>query len=146
MLPRQDYSNHLYCGQEVQDIWILSKSIFTLRLVSIVLLKLPFPARFVLPCTSLQLIQREYQGNPPDSGLQISVTQYSSIQVTFLSWGSSIHAHISKCWSSKAKHNRCFSPRSRFHEEGLFKRASLSILFPKPEQRKHIPTGISWVT
>lgn len=36
-----------------------------------------------------------------------------------------------------------FFTKRRFHEEGLLKRASLSILFPKPEQRKHIPTQLS---
>lgn len=62
--------------------------------------------------------------------------------MTFFSWGSSIPcSHISQCWSSKARHNKCFSPRSSFHEELLLKRASLSILFAKQEQT-HSNVGI----
>lgn len=44
-------------------------------------------------------------------------------------------SHISKCWSSKAKHNRCFSPRSRFHEERLKKRFFIHP-FPKTRAKK----------
>lgn len=133
MLPSQDYSNHLYCGKKIQDIWILSKSTFTLRLVSIVLLILPFTARFVLPCTSLQLTQRQHQGNPPDSGLQIWLIQYSSVQVTFFSWGNSIHAHIYPSADPARP-----STTDVFHQEaGFMKKGFLKgLLYPSFSQNQ----------
>lgn len=53
---------------------------------------------------------------------------------------------VSKCWSSKARHNKCFWPRSSFYEEELFKRAFSLICFPKQEQRKHIQAELSHLT
>lgn len=136
MLPSQDYSNHLYCGKKIQDIWILSKSTFTLRLVSIVLLNLPFRDRFVLPCTPLQLIQREYQGNPLDSGLQILVIQYSSIQVTFSPGGVVSMLTYIQVLIQQGQAQQMFFTKKQVSWRRAFKKGFFIHPFPKTRAKK----------